>query len=532
MSSTALPTGTVTLLMADMEGSTRSWEIQPDAMAAAVSAMDRALAELVDTHRGVCPTAQGEGDSFVVAFTRASDAVACALALQQAVLAPIRLRIGLHTGEIQLRDTGNYMGPTINRTARLRDIAVGGQTLMSGTTSDLAGDVLPDDAWLIDLGRHPLRDLPRPERVTQLCHPSLSTDIPPLRVDRDHSLQWRPVQLTSFVGRARELAEIAKLLEGCRLLTLAGAGGVGKTRLALEAAERTADQYRDGIRCVDLAPVTDPDLVAHAVAQALGVSDPRGRRATADMVTRNIGDRSLLLVVDNCEHLLDVGAAFVGSVLRSCPNVTVLATSREQLAVGGEQVWRVPSMSLDDDAIELFADRAQRALADFSLDTYGAVAVREICRRLDGMPLAIELAASRVRALTLDEIIDGLDDRFRLLTGGARTVARRQQTLKACIDWSYTLLSEHEKAVLRRLSVVPGGGFDVHTARTVAAGGDVAAFQVIDLLMSLVDKSLLAAETRCGRTRYRLSETMRDYARERRAEKGEPDSVPVSPVRC
>jgi predicted ATPase/class 3 adenylate cyclase len=532
MSSTALPTGTVTLLMADIEGSTRSWEIQPDAMAAAMTAMDRTLPELVDTHRGVCPTAQGEGDSFVVSFTRASDAVACALALQQAALAPIRLRIGLHTGEIQLRDKGNYMGPTINRAARLRDIAVGGQTLLSGTTSDLAGESLPDDAWLVDLGRHPLRDVPRPERVTQLCHPSLSTTIPPLRVDRDHTEQWRPVHLTSFVGRARELADITKLLERCRLVTLAGPGGVGKTRLALETADRTADQYADGIRCVDLASVTDPDMVAHAAAHALGVSDPRGRYATPDMLTRSIGDRSLLLVVDNCEHLLDAGAAFVGDVLTSCPNVTVLATSREPLMVGGEQVWRVPPMSLDDDAVELFADRAQRVLADFSLDTHDVVAVREICRRLDGMPLAIELAASRVRALTLDEIIDSLDDRFRLLTGGCRTAARRQQTLKACIDWSYTLLTDHEQAVLRRLSVVPSGGFDVHTARTVAVGGDVAAFQVIDLLMSLVDKSLLSAETRCGRTRYRLSETMRQYARERHSDTGEPDLVPVSPVRC
>ncbi|MCV7358607.1 ATP-binding protein [Mycolicibacterium fluoranthenivorans] len=531
MSTTVLPTGTVTLLMADVEGSTRSWEVQPEAMAAAMSGLDRSLSELVDVHRGVCPTAQGEGDSFVIAFTRASDAVACALALQQAVLAPIRLRIGLHSGEIQLRDQGNYMGQTINRAARLRDIAVGGQTLMSGTTSDLAGESLPEDAWLIDLGRHPLRDITRPERVSQLCHPSLSINVPPLRADRDDVLHWRPVQLTSFVGRSCELAEIAKLLAECRLLTLTGAGGVGKTRLAVAAADHTAELFEDGVRCVELAAVTDPDMVPQAVAQALGLSDPRGRCATPDVLTRTIGDRRLLLVVDNCEHLLDAAAALVGEILRSCPNVTVLATSREPLAVGGEQVWRVPSMSLDDDAVALFTERAQRARAEFVLDTHATEVVREICRRLDGMPLAIELAASRVRALTLDEIIGSLHDRFRLLTGGCRTVARRQQTLKACIDWSYTLLNEHEKAVLRRVSVVPGG-FDMHTARTVAVGGDVCAFQVVDLLMSLVDKSLLSAETRCGRTRYRLSETMRQYARDRHAETGEPDLLGVSPLRC
>jgi predicted ATPase len=474
---------------------------------------------------------RGEGDSFVVAFIRASDAVACALALQQAALSPIRLRIGVHTGEIQLRDAGNYMGPTINRAARLRDLAHGGQTLLSGTTSDLVCEFLPEQAWLIDFGHHVLRDLPRPERVAQLCHPDLHNDFPPLRTRPNNVFHWRPVQLTTFVGRVSELAQVGRLLEVSRLLTLTGAGGVGKTRLAVEAASHLTQRYGDGIWYVDLAPITDPDLVPLAAARALALPDLPGRCSTRDTLTRHIGDRQLLLVVDNCEHLLDASAALIGAVLSSCPNVTVLATSREPIAVSGEQVWRVPSLSLDDDAIALFTERAHRACSGFTLGARDVVAVREICRRLDGVALAIELAASRVRALSLDEIIDGLRDRFRLLIGGSRTAVHRQQTLKACVDWSYTLLTEPEKVVLRRLSVFPGG-FDVEAARAVVVGGHIHGFELVDLLASLVDKSLLMAETRCGRTRYRLSDTTRQYAFERLCESGESDawsSLPGKP---
>ena len=268
--------------MADIEGSTRIWETQPDEMAAALATMDRTLAPLVHANNGVCPIAQGEGDSFVVAFIRASDAVACAMALQQAALSPIRLRIGLHTGEIQLRDEGNYMGPTINRAARLRDLAHGGQTLLSGTTSDLACELLPEHAWLIDFGRHALRDLPRPERVAQLCHPDLHNDFPPLRTRPTNVFHWQPVQLTTFVGRVSELAEVRRLLEGGRLLTLTGAGGVGKTRFAVEAASLLAQRYGDGICYVDLAPITDPELVPLAAARALALPDLPDRCSTRD----------------------------------------------------------------------------------------------------------------------------------------------------------------------------------------------------------------------------------------------------------
>ena len=513
-----LPTGTVTLLLADVEGSTWMWENRPEEMAAALATLDLVLAELVHAHCGVCPIEQGEGDSFVVAFTRASDAVTCALALQRAALSPLRLRIGVHTGEIRLRDEGKYMGPTINRAARLRDLAHGGQTVLSGTTTDLVCDALPEQAWLTDCGSHVLRDLPRPERVAQLCHPDTHNDFPPLRTRPINDFHWQPVQLTTFVGRISELAEVGRLLEDNRMLTLTGAGGVGKTRLAVEAAGRLSERYGGAIAYVDLAPITDPELVPVAAARALGLPELPGGCFTADRMARHIGDRQLLLVVDNCEHLLDASAELISDVLRSCPNTTVLATSREPIAVSGEQVWRVPSLSLHDDAIALFTERARRACSEFTLGARDVSAVLKICRRLDGMPLAIELAASRVRALSLNEIADGLHDRFRLLIGGSRTVARRQQTLKACVDWSYDLLTEPEKAALRAFSVLPGA-FGAAAAQT-AAGARIDGLHVVDLLASLVDKSLITAETRCGRTRYRFSETMLQYAADRLCESG------------
>ncbi|MDT5071927.1 MAG: hypothetical protein QOH82_1247 [Mycobacterium sp.] len=521
--SQSLPTGTVTLLMADIEGSTRLWESQPHQMAAALATVHRLLAELVHAHHGVRPVEQGEGDSFVVAFIRPSDAVACAAAIQLVVPAPIRLRIGLHTGEIQLRDEGNYMGPTINRAARLRDLAHGGQTLLSGTTTDLVCDLLPEHAWLIDFGRQTLRDVGRPERVSQLCHPGLRNAFPPLRACRTGGCHWQPVQLTTFVGRVRELAEVARLIEVGRLLTLTGVGGVGKTRLAVEAAGRLGRKYEDGICFVDLAPIDDPELVLVAAARALALRELPGRGCNRDTLTRHIGERNLLLVVDNCEHLLDASAALIDAVLRSCPNVTVLATSREPVAVAGEQVWRVPPLSLHHDAIALFAERARRACSEFSLSVRDTGVVREICRRLDGVPLAIELAASRVRVLSLDDIVESLHDRFRLLVGGSRTTAHRQQTLKACVDWSYELLDEPERAAFGKFSVFPGA-FDVEAAQAVAGGGHVHGLQVIELLASLVDRSLLTAENRCGRTRYRFSETMRQYALDRYRESGDSDA--------
>jgi predicted ATPase/class 3 adenylate cyclase/DNA-binding CsgD family transcriptional regulator len=518
-----LPTGTATLLLGDVEGSTRLWETQPDEMTAAVSRFEQTVSEVVAACGGVRPVEQGEGDSFVAAFARASDAVTCALELQRAPLAPIRLRIGVHTGEVQLRDEGNYAGPTINRTARLRDLAHGGQTVLSGATEDMIVDRLPAGAWLTDLGTYPLRDLPRPERVVQLCHPDLCTDFPPLRTPKRVGAHNLPVQLTSFVGREAEMRDVGKLLANDRLVTLTGAGGAGKTRLAAEIAARIVSQFRDGVWYVDLAPITHPRVVAVAVARALGLPDQPGR-STMDTLLRFVRDRQLLMVLDNCEHLLDASAELIVGLFSAAPGLTVLATSREPIGVTGEATWRVPSLSLADAAVELFADRARHARPDFAVDDDNAAAVGEICQRLDGMPLAIELAAARVRALSVAEILEGLHDRFRLLTGGARTAVRRQQTLRASVDWSHALLTEPERVLFRRLAAFLGG-FDLDAAEAVAGDGDVERYQVLDLLTLLVDKSLVVAENSGGRTRYRMLETVRQYALEKLAESGEADAV-------
>ncbi|MCV7170768.1 LuxR family transcriptional regulator [Mycobacterium manitobense] len=518
-----LPTGTVTLLLADVEGSTRLWQTQPDEMTAAVARLDRVVCEVIAAHRGVRPVEQGEGDSFVVAFARASDAVACAVDLQRAPLAPIRLRIGLHTGEVLLRDEGNYIGTTINRTARLRDLAHGGQTVLSGITEDLVHDRLPADAWLTDLGSHQLRDLPRLERVVQLCHPDLRNDFPPLRAPGTVVAQHLPVQFTSFVGREAAISEVRHILAEHRLVTLTGAGGVGKTRLAVQVAAGAAGGFDGGVWLIDLAPIADPDLVPVAVTRAFGLPDQQGS-STMDVLLRFVGNRRILLVLDNCEHLLNACAALVAGVQGHCAAATIMATSREPLGVAGEVSWRVPSLSLADEAIELFADRAQRVRPDFRLtDDVAGIAV-EICRRLDGVPLAIELAAARVRVMSLIEIRDSLHDRFRLLTGGARTAVRRQQTLRASVDWSHALLTEPERVAFARLAVFVGG-FDLDAAEMVAGGATVERFQILDLLTLLVDKSLVVAESTSGRTRFRLLETVRQYALEKLGESGQAHTV-------
>ena len=518
-----LPTGTVTLLLADVEGSTQLWASQPEAMMAAIAVLNRTADKVIAEHYGVRPVEQGEGDSFVAAFARAGDAVACALDLQLALLAPIKLRIGVHTGDVQFRDEGNYAGTTINKTARLRDLAHGGQTVISAATEEMVEDQLPDDTWLTDLGRYGLRDLPRPVRVSQLCHPDLRNDFPPLRTTDDVAAHNLPAQLTSFVGRAGQITEITLSLVDDRLLTLTGAGGAGKTRLAIEVAGRMGNNFPDGIFYADLAPITHPDMVPLTVARALGLPDQPGRSITETLL-RSVRERRVLVVLDNCEHLLEASADLVNEVLAACSRVAILATSREPLLVSGEVNWQVPSLSLADEAVELFTDRARRARPDFTVTDDNLETVTEICRRLDGMPLAIELAAARVRALSLEEIVNSLHDRFRLLTGGARTAVRRQQTLRASVDWSHALLTEPERILFRRLAVFMGG-FDLDAAQAVAGTTSVERFQVLDQISLLVDKSLVVAESAGGPTRYRLLETVRQYALEKLGESGEADDV-------
>ena len=515
-------TATVTLLSADVEGSMRLWQDKPDIMAAAMGRLNEFVSD-VSSHGGMRPVEHGEGDSFVVAFTLAADAVAAALQLQRAPLAPIRLRIGVRTGEVQLHDEGRYAGPSISRATVLRDLAHGGQTVLSGGTTELVADRLPEGAWLTELGAHRLRDLHHPERVVQLCHPDLVNRFPPLRLTRTVGSRRLPVQLTSFIGRGAELVELQRIVAEHRLVTLTGAGGVGKTRLAVQVATEMAGRYRDGVWYVDLGPIIDPELVPLAAARAFGLPDQPGR-STMDTLCGFVAERELLVVLDTCEHLLDASAALIVAVLGASPGLTLVATSREPIGVPGELSWRVPSLSLADEAVELFADRARHARPDLAVGSDDVAAVVEICARLDGLPLAIELAAARVRALSLAEILDGLHDRFRLLTGGARTAVRRHQTLRALVDWSHALLTDSERVLFRRLAVFVGG-FDLDAAQAVAAGGDMERYQVLDQLGLLVDKSLVVADSSGGASRYRLLDTVRQYGAEKLEQAGEADGV-------
>ncbi len=518
-----LPTDTLTLLLADIDGSKRLWQTQPAEMTAAIARLDRTLADVVSAHGGVRPVERAEADSFVIAFGRAGDAVACALRLQQEPLAPIRLCIGIHTGDVQLRDDGSYGGPTIELAARLRDLAGGGQTLLSATTSGMVTDQLPAQAYLTHRGSAPLRSLARPERIAQLCHPDLGNQFSPLDTPKSVAVSNLPVHLTRFVGRGQEIAEVRALVVDNRLVTLIGSGGVGKSRLAEQVATQLTTEFRHGVCYVDLEPITDPAIVPTTIARALGLPDQPGR-ATMDTLLHHLGDRQLLIVLDNCEHLLDANAARIGALLRACPGLTLLATSREPIKVAGEVIWRVPPLSLSDDAVGLFADRARLARPDFVVSDDNAAIVSQICRRLDAQPLGIELAAARVRTLSLAEIMAGLDDKIRLLTGGARTAVRRQRTLRASVEWSHGLLSERERVLFRRLGVFVGG-FDLDAAQAVAGFGEVQRGEVLDDLSLLVDKSLIVADSSNGRTRYRRFEGIGQYALEKLREAGEADAT-------
>ncbi|MBA3653449.1 MAG: AAA family ATPase, partial [Actinobacteria bacterium] len=514
----------MTFVLADVEGSTRLWEAHPEAMKSVVGRLNAVIDETVDAHSGVRPVEQGEGDSFVAAFSRASDAVSFAVDFQRRIASEpwpdgidLAVRIALHSGEPHLRDEGNYMGEVLNRCARLRALAHGGQVLVSGATADLVIDHLPDGAFLKDLGLHRLRDLTRAERVGQLCHPDLTATFPPLR-SLDRLPNNLPLQLTTFVGRGDEMIGSARLLAANRMVTLTGAGGAGKTRLAVQLAAERLEDHPDGVWLVDLAPVSDAARVAAVVAGAMGVSEVPSE-ALADTLVRELRDARVLVVLDNCEHLLDACVGLTERLLRSCPGLTILATSREPLGVEGEASYRVPSLGLPADdgdgsceSVELFVDRAALVRPTFTLTHDNASAVVEICRRLDGIPLAIELAAARCRALAPAQIATQLSDRFGLLAGGRRAALPRQRTLEASVDWSYELLTDDERSVLSRLAVF-AGGFSLEAAEVVCSGDSIEAWRVVDLLTSLVDKSLVQVEGDGPATRFRLLETIRHYAR-------------------
>lgn len=532
-----LPSGTITFLLTDIEGSTRRWASHPESMRRALARHDEIISGQVSDHGGRLVELGREGDSILAVFTRAGDAVVCAARLQIALQAEawpegaeLKVRMAMHSGEAELRG-GHYYGQAVYRCARLLAVGHGGQVLLSQATQDLVIDALPPGASLRDLGLHRLADLDRPERVFQLLHRDLEDEFRPLRslTSRRHNL---PLQLTSFVGRSRELAEIKSLLSDSRLLTLTGVAGTGKTRLALEAAAELLDDYPDGVWLVELTPLREDSLVAQTVADALGLHEVEGRIATRTLAA-SIGGQRMLLLLDSCEHLVAAIADLTQGLLEHCPNLRILATSREVLKVMGEVTWPVPPMTLTTldhvlgEAVTLFLDRARSIRPGFSVDDDGLPPVVQICERLDGLPLAIELAAARVKVMSPVEILRHLDDRFRLLASEGRMRNPRHRTLRAAVDWSYQLLTEPERILFARLSVFVGG-FDLEAAEAVSAGGAVPATTVLDLISQLVDRSLVVVRPgREGRTRYALLETLRDYGRERVREGGEGEAVRV-----
>lgn len=538
----SLPVGTVTFMLTDIEGSTRLWESDREAMADAVPRHYELLANAIACHRGAQPQEQGEGDSVVAAFAHASDGLAAALDAQRALnseqwptATPLRVRIAVHTGEAQLRDEGNYFGPALNRCARLRTIAYGGQILVSRAVHDLVADRLPDSAELVDLGVHRLRDLGRPEQVFGVEHPDLPAEFEPLR-SLDAFATNLPDRLTSFVGRERELAEVADALAADRVFTLTGAGGCGKTRLALQVAADSLDRYPDGAWWVELAPLQDDSLVAEALCEALAVTPLPGVMPLA-AASAHLAERRALVILDNCEHLLAAVAEAVDELARACPQLTLLMTSRAPLGVEGEHAWRVPSLALPGrhepetvevlsqaDAVRLFLDRARQVRPNFAITNENAPAVAQICHDLDGIPLAIELAAARVRVLAVEQIAAGLTDRFRLLTGSTRGALPRQQTLRASVDWSHDLLSADEQVLLRRLGVFVGG-FTLEACEQVCGDDSLPQLAILDLLTSLVDRSLVQADEAGEAVRYHCLETVRQYAAEHLAEAGEVEAL-------
>jgi predicted ATPase/class 3 adenylate cyclase len=535
-----LPTGTVTFLFTDIEGST--WLLQQlgERYASVLLEHRRVLCQAFQTLDGRVVDTQG--DALFVAFPRAIDAATAAVTAQRALAAhpwpvdcPVRVRMGLHTGEPTLTG-GAYIGLDVHRAARLATAGHGGQILVSQTTRDLVEQALPPETSVRDLGDHRLKDLQQPEHIFQLVTSDLPVDFPPLRTLNTLPNNL-PTQLTSFVGRERAMADIEDQLSRVRLLTLVGAGGAGKTRLALQVAANLLEHYPDGAWLVELAALADPAFVPQVVASALGLRDDIGRPLPA-VLADHLERRRLLLLLDNCEHLIAACASLAETLLLTCPRLRIVATSREALGIAGETTWRVPPLVLPDphclppldrllvnEAVRLFGDRAGSALPGFIVTNENASAVTAICQRLDGIPLAIELAAVRVKVLSPEQIVARLDDRFRLLTAGSRTALPRQQTLRALVDWSHDLLTASERILFRRLAVF-AGGWSLEAAEGVCAGEGIDAYEMLGLLAQLVDKSLVLTEQHGSETRYRLLETLRQYAAEKLRAAGEEERLP------
>jgi predicted ATPase/class 3 adenylate cyclase len=552
-----IPEGTVTFLFSDIQGSTRLWELHAAKMSPALARHDELVREVIEAHDGY--VFKTVGDAFCAAFHTATNALSAAVETQRVLDAeewnetPLKVRMALHTGSAQSRG-GDYFGQPLNRVARLLSAGHGGQILLSLATEELVRDNLPDDISLRDMGDRRLKDLVRPERVFQVVGPELASDFPPLKT-LDTLANNFPIQLTSFVGREQEMFEIKDLLQTSHILTLTGSGGAGKTRLSQQVAADLIENFPDGAWLVELAALTEPIQVERSVAQVLGVQEEPNTRLIDSMV-RAIREKKLLVILDNCEHLLDACAAVVDAMSHSCPKIQFLCTSREPLGIAGERTYRVPSLGLppvhsspigsasdssllgtDDgrsitaseltqyESVRLFIERATLSNAQFTVTNENAPAVAHLCVRLDGIPLALELAAASCRAMSVQEIHARLDNRFKLLTGGSRTALPRQKTLRALVDWSYDLLNDSERMLLMRLSVF-GNGWTLEAAEHLCVLAPIGEDEdILQLLMSLVDKSLVIAESGSSGTRFRLLQTIRSYGVDRLIESGDAAEV-------
>jgi predicted ATPase/class 3 adenylate cyclase len=530
---TSLPTGAVTFLFTDIEGSTALWDTKPGWMEKAQATAHHIVTDTVTMYLGV--VFKELGDGICAAFESAPTALHAAREAQAALTRedwgseqPVRVRMAVHTGTA-FPTNDDYVGPPLNRCARLLDAGHGGQILVSSTTAELIRSELQGESDLLPLGSFRLPGLSEPEEIYQLVGPGLPERFPVLRAPATRRTNL-PLYSSSFVGRTQALQEASELLEKSRLLTLIGPGGAGKTRLAVQLAGRLVDQYRDGVWLVDLAPIRDPDLVIAAAAESLGVA----RRPTGSLthaVLDHLRSQTVLVILDNCEHVIEAAAAFADTALRAAPGLTLLATSREGLGVDGEQRWPVPPLEipaadatgdrlLGNEAIQLFADRGSQARPGFAVDAGNIDTVARICRNLDGIPLAIELGTARLKTLTLEDLADRIEDRFDLISGGTRTALPRHQTLQAVFDWSLDLLEPDERSLFRILSVF-AGGFTLEAAEGVARPD----LDVLDLLDRLVDKSLVIAQIDDSEARYRLLETLRRYGEMALAEQDKAEAV-------